>query len=193
MDVAGGTRTIAVGQVAPRCARAQHPEDAVQHTPVVDTRHASRLVGQQRLDHAPFEVGQIISAHVELESAPRPKWKRLPSAPRPCAASSFSVPPPSGHGVHHPGVDDPGEGDAHQRHRHPQTTRAFQRKAPAYDDGNGRRDNPRNCPGPHRPQALRNAAGLSCIRYQRAMIPAEHVACLPRRDAAGNADYGFTA
>jgi len=36
--------------------------------PIIDTGHASRLVGQQRLDHAPFEVGQVISAHFELES-----------------------------------------------------------------------------------------------------------------------------
>jgi hypothetical protein len=28
----------------------------------------SRFVGQQRFDHAPFEVGQIISAHADAES-----------------------------------------------------------------------------------------------------------------------------
>jgi hypothetical protein len=31
-------------------------------------RHTPRLVGQQRLDHAPLEVGQIISAHADVES-----------------------------------------------------------------------------------------------------------------------------
>lgn len=60
--VAGRARAIAFRQVAPRRTGTQHPEDAVQHAPVVHARHASGLVGQQRLDHAPFEVGQIISA-----------------------------------------------------------------------------------------------------------------------------------
>ena len=30
---------------------------------IIDARHASRLVGQQRLNHTPFKVGQMISAH----------------------------------------------------------------------------------------------------------------------------------
>ncbi len=66
--VAGGARAVAFRQVAPRCAGSQHPKDAVQHAPIIDTWHASRLVGQQRLDHAPLEVGQIISAHADAES-----------------------------------------------------------------------------------------------------------------------------
>lgn len=66
--VAGGTRAVALGQVAPRRPGAQHPEDAVQYTTIIDARHASGLVGQQRLDHAPLEVGQIISAHADAES-----------------------------------------------------------------------------------------------------------------------------
>jgi hypothetical protein len=37
-------------------AGSQYPEDAVQHAAVVNARHASRLIGQQRLDHAPLEV-----------------------------------------------------------------------------------------------------------------------------------------
>jgi hypothetical protein len=53
---------IALGQVAPRRTRAQHPEDAIQHPSVIDTRHASRLIGQKWLDHAPLEVRQVISA-----------------------------------------------------------------------------------------------------------------------------------
>jgi hypothetical protein len=50
--VAGGSRTIAPRQVAPRRSRSQHPEDAVQHPPVIDARHALALVRQQRLDYA---------------------------------------------------------------------------------------------------------------------------------------------
>jgi hypothetical protein len=34
----------------------------------VAKQHASRLVGQQRLDHAPLEVGQVVSAHAVAES-----------------------------------------------------------------------------------------------------------------------------
>lgn len=66
--VTGGAWAIALRQVSPRRTRSQHPEDAVQHTAVIDAWDASRLVGQQRFDHTPFEVGQIISAHAELES-----------------------------------------------------------------------------------------------------------------------------
>src|SRR3546814_8424702 len=47
--VTGGTWAIALRQVAPRRTGTQHPEDAVQHAPIIDARHPSRLVGQQRL------------------------------------------------------------------------------------------------------------------------------------------------
>ncbi len=73
--VAGSARAIALRQVAPRRTGAQHPEDAVQHAPVIDTWHTSGLVGQKRLDHAPLEVGQIISAHAERESELTTKCK----------------------------------------------------------------------------------------------------------------------
>ena len=73
--VAGGARAIALGQIAPRRTGPQHPEDAVQHAAVIDARHASRLVGQQRLDHAPFEVGQVVSAHADAELGFHPMGK----------------------------------------------------------------------------------------------------------------------
>ena len=38
--VTGGASAIALRQVAPRCARPQYPEDAVQHAAVIDARHA---------------------------------------------------------------------------------------------------------------------------------------------------------
>jgi hypothetical protein len=50
-------------------------EDAVQHTAVIDARHASRLVGQQRLYNALLEVGQIVSAHADAESGFHPMGK----------------------------------------------------------------------------------------------------------------------
>jgi hypothetical protein len=38
--VAGGARAVALRQVTPRCAGTQHPEDAIQRSPVIDARHA---------------------------------------------------------------------------------------------------------------------------------------------------------
>ena len=73
--VTGGAWAIALRQVTPRCTRPQYPEDAVQHTAVIDARHASRLLGQQRLDNAPLEVGQIVSAHADAESGFHPMGK----------------------------------------------------------------------------------------------------------------------
>jgi hypothetical protein len=55
--VAGCVRAIAFRQVAPRCTGSQNPEDTIQHAAVIDARHASGLVWQQRFDHAPLEVG----------------------------------------------------------------------------------------------------------------------------------------
>jgi hypothetical protein len=46
-----------------------------QQAAVIDARHASRLVGQQRLDNAPLEVGQIVSAHADAESGFHPMGK----------------------------------------------------------------------------------------------------------------------
>lgn len=67
--VAGGARTVAFRQIAPRRTGPQDPEDSVQHAPIIDTWHTARLVWQQRLDHSPLEVGQVISAHADAESA----------------------------------------------------------------------------------------------------------------------------
>ena len=61
--VARGVRPVALRQVSPRRTGAQHPHDAVEHAPVVYTRDAARLVRQQRFDHAPLEVGQIVTVH----------------------------------------------------------------------------------------------------------------------------------
>jgi hypothetical protein len=49
---------------------------AIQHSPVVDTRHTAGFVRQEGLDHAPLVVGQIVSA---LEDA---------EPPLPCLKSS---------------------------------------------------------------------------------------------------------
>ena len=43
---AGSSRLVPLPQFSPRRAGAQHPEDAVQHTPAIDAGHTSRLVGR---------------------------------------------------------------------------------------------------------------------------------------------------
>ena len=57
--VAGRRRAIALGYLGLRRAGAEPPEDAVQHPPVIDTRHAARLVRQQRLDNRPLRFRQL--------------------------------------------------------------------------------------------------------------------------------------
>lgn len=59
---------ITLGQIAPWGAGSQHPEDAIEHSAVIDPGHAAWLVGKQRFDHAPFEVSQVILAHGKSES-----------------------------------------------------------------------------------------------------------------------------
>src|SRR5882672_1469681 len=39
----------------------QDPKDAVDHAPVVDTRHAARLVRQERPDRRPLVVGELVA------------------------------------------------------------------------------------------------------------------------------------
>jgi len=73
--VAGRSRAIAFGQIAPRRTRAQHPEYTVEHTAIIDARHASGLVERKRFDHAPLEVSKIISAHADVESDRDAIWK----------------------------------------------------------------------------------------------------------------------
>lgn len=75
--VTGGARAVALWQVAPRRARPEHPKDAVQYAAVINAWNASRLVGQQRLDHSPLEVGQVVSAHGKPESRLRAHGKPL--------------------------------------------------------------------------------------------------------------------
>src|SRR5262249_23502851 len=66
--VAGSARAKPLWQITPRRAGSQHPKNAVQHPAMIDARHSARLVGEKRRDHAPFEVGQAISAHAYAES-----------------------------------------------------------------------------------------------------------------------------
>ena len=44
-----GVRTKLLGQITPRCSRAQDPEDAIEDTTVVEPRNPTRLVGSMGL------------------------------------------------------------------------------------------------------------------------------------------------
>lgn len=69
--VAGGACAVSLWQIAPWRTGSQHPEEAAEHPPVIDARHSSRLVGQLRLDHDPFEIGPMISGHAEANRISR--------------------------------------------------------------------------------------------------------------------------
>jgi hypothetical protein len=57
--IAGRVRPKALWQIAPRCAGAQYPENAVEDTSVVDPRHASGLVRQKRPNGGPLKVREF--------------------------------------------------------------------------------------------------------------------------------------
>src|SRR6266566_3344024 len=55
---------ISFGQVAPRRARAQHPENAVHRSPLVPNgRTTLAPIRQQRIENVPFRVRQISPTH----------------------------------------------------------------------------------------------------------------------------------
>src|SRR5262249_46196285 len=64
--VGGSIWTKASRQVAPRCAGAQDPENAIQDTAVIYSRYASWLIRQQRLDGEPLVVGEFVAHDVKL-------------------------------------------------------------------------------------------------------------------------------
>jgi len=51
----------ALWQIAPWCSRPLYPEDAVEDTPVIDPRHAARLVRKERPDGSPLKVREFVS------------------------------------------------------------------------------------------------------------------------------------
>ena len=53
--------SVTVGKIAPRCARAQHPKDAVQNAAIVSWFGTSPVHRQKRLDNAPLEVGEVVA------------------------------------------------------------------------------------------------------------------------------------
>jgi hypothetical protein len=59
--VACGVRTKHLGQITPRCSRAQDLEDAIEDTTVVNPRNATRLVRQHGLDGNPFIIGEFVA------------------------------------------------------------------------------------------------------------------------------------
>ena len=59
--VAGGARAKVIRQIAPRRARTQDPKDAVEHAAVIYTRHATRLIRQERPDGGSFIIGEFVA------------------------------------------------------------------------------------------------------------------------------------
>jgi hypothetical protein len=49
------------GQVAPRCAGTQDPEDAIEDTAVIYPWYAARFIWQQRLNGEAFAVGEFVA------------------------------------------------------------------------------------------------------------------------------------
>ena len=73
--VGRGRQAVAPGEIRPGNSRAQHPEDAVEHTPIIDARPAARLIEKKQKDHTPFEIAQFVTSHLktpfwEFESRP---------------------------------------------------------------------------------------------------------------------------
>ena len=64
--VAGGIRTIALGDIGPRRTAAQPPEYAVEDTAVINPFHAARLIRQQRRDDLPLGVREFVACHLKL-------------------------------------------------------------------------------------------------------------------------------
>lgn len=54
-------RPVALGQIAPWCASAQYPKNAVQNPAIVARLGAPSVHRQKRLDNAPLEVGQVVA------------------------------------------------------------------------------------------------------------------------------------
>src|ERR1043165_9409848 len=63
--VAGCARTELLRQRPPRRARSQYPENPVQHPAIIDSWNPARFVRQQRRDHSPFEIRQLVSPHIQ--------------------------------------------------------------------------------------------------------------------------------
>lgn len=64
--VAGRVRAITFGNIGPRCAAAEPPEDAVQDAAGIGARHAARFVGQKWCDDVPLGVGEFVACHLKL-------------------------------------------------------------------------------------------------------------------------------
>src|SRR3546814_8527776 len=58
--VAGGVRPIAFRKVRPGSSATQHPENAIQDTPVIHTRHTARLPRKHSINDRPLRIAQII-------------------------------------------------------------------------------------------------------------------------------------
>src|SRR3546814_7815079 len=58
--VAGGVRPIAFRKVRPGSSATQHPENAIQDTPVIHTRHTARLPRKHRSEEHTSELQSLM-------------------------------------------------------------------------------------------------------------------------------------
>jgi hypothetical protein len=71
--VGSRVRAITLRQISPGRPRSQHPKDAIHHAPVVPSLGTRTPLRQNRFDHAPLEIREVVahdasSAVCELES-----------------------------------------------------------------------------------------------------------------------------
>jgi hypothetical protein len=59
--VGSRVRPVSLRQIAPRRARPQHPEDAVENPPIVLRLAASTALGQERHDDTPLQIRQVVA------------------------------------------------------------------------------------------------------------------------------------
>ena len=64
--VASRIGSVDFREIAPRRARTQDPEDAIEDTPVVDAGNATRFVREHRFDDAPFAVTEFVAHELKL-------------------------------------------------------------------------------------------------------------------------------
>ena len=59
--VGRGVGPVSFGKIAPRCAGAQNPENAVENTPIALGLHTPPVLRQQWFDDTPLEVCEIVA------------------------------------------------------------------------------------------------------------------------------------
>ncbi len=136
--VAGRRRAVATGQISPRRAGTQNPEDAVQNPAIIHPGNPAGLPWQQRLDNRPLKIREIVACHDKLlsfrslnhnnDQMASPFMSLRPSSTKRCSCAGLTAPGRSG-----PTSAIAAEDAGHQveRKQIPQSKTPQQRRAPA--------------------------------------------------------------